>query len=243
MSKIEFHAKSDIGLSRSNNEDALVVRPELSLFAVADGMGGAASGEVASSIFVETAGEVFSRGALQSDEEVRELVQKTFQLANERILSRGKENPDHLGMGCTAELIAFFNRRFVLGHVGDSRTYLFRDGQLRQMTRDHSLVQDQVDLGLITEGEAEKHSLRNVILRAVGAEDSLAVDFIRGESHPHDLFLLCSDGLTDMVVDASIGEVLALPIDLPLKVDELIELAKKEGGRDNITVILCEVLP
>jgi protein phosphatase len=144
-------------------------------------------------------------------------------------------------MGCTAELIAFYNQHFVLGHVGDSRTYLFRQGRLRQLTRDHSFVQDQVDQGLITPKEAKVHSLKNVILRAVGIDDPLAVDLIRGKSHPGDLFLLCSDGLTDLVDEASIQETLSPPLSLTTKGDRLIEQAKSRGGFDNITVILCEV--
>ena len=146
-------------------------------------------------------------------------------------------------MGCTAEVLAFYDQSYVVGHVGDSRTYLFREGQLRQITRDHSVVQEQLDEGLITPEEARNHALRHVILRAVGVRDTLAVDLIRGKNRPGDIFLLCSDGLTDMVEDTLIREVLVLSLGLNQKVDRLIELAKSAGGRDNITVILCEVIP
>jgi protein phosphatase len=231
---------SDPGLKRFNNEDASLVRAELDLFAVADGMGGAAAGEVASQLFVETALEVFSKNERRSEEETVELVQEAFGLANERILKHTVENPQHQGMGCTAELMAFSSQGYVLGHVGDSRSYLFRKGQLRQLTRDHSLVQDQIDQGLITPVEAQRHSLRNIILRAVGAGETLAVDLIKGKSLPGDIFLLCSDGLTDMVDDPSIQEILSLSLNLVQKVEKLIDLAKSAGGYDNITVILCE---
>jgi protein phosphatase len=204
-------------------------------------MGGEAAGEVASRIFIEAALEVFSRTTYRSEQETLEEVQEAFRLSNERILNHVEQNPQDQGMGCTAELIAFYNQHFVLGHVGDSRTYLFRQGRLRQLTRDHSFVQDQVDQGLITSEEARVHSLKNVILRAVGIEDPLAVDLIRGKSHPGDLFLLCSDGLTDLVDEASIQEVLSLSLSLTQKGDGLIERAKFRGGFDNITVILCEV--
>jgi len=241
MSRIISFGKSDVGLRRSNNEDALVLKPELSLWAVADGMGGAAAGEVASRIFSETAVDIFSTGEGRSEQECLALVQETFRLANSRIRDLAKEK-NRQGMGCTAELVAFCSPQYVLGHVGDSRTYRLRQGQMRQLTRDHSLVQDQIDQGLITQVEAKKHSLRNVILRAVGVEESLAVDLLRGKSMDGDLFLLCSDGLTSMVEDQAIQETLSLSLDLPQKVDQLITLAKSAGGHDNITVILCEIV-
>jgi protein phosphatase len=241
MPKIITCAKSDVGLKRNNNEDAFVVKPELNLFVVADGMGGAAAGEVASQLFVETALEVFSINPGRSEQEILELVQEAFRLANERILKHTMENPHHQGMGCTAELMAFSDQSYVLGHVGDSRSYLLRKGQLRQMTRDHSLIQDQIDQDLITPDEAKRHSLRNVILRAVGAKETLAVDLIRGKGLPGDIFLLCSDGLTDMVEDPLIQEILSLPDALTQKVEKLIELAKSNGGFDNITALLCEM--
>ena len=241
MPNLNFFGKSDIGLKRLNNEDAFAIRSNEGLFVLADGMGGEAAGEVASRIFIEAALEVFSRTTYHSEQETLEGVQEAFRLSNERILNHVEQNPQDQGMGCTAELIAFYNQQhFVLGHVGDSRTYLFRQGRLRQLTRDHSFVQDQVDQGLITQEEARVHSLKNVILRAVGIEDPLAVDLIRGKSHSGDLFLLCSDGLSDLVNEASIQEVLSLPLSLAKKGDGLIERAKFRGGFDNITVILCE---
>ena len=242
MLKVNSFGQSDIGLKRSNNEDALILKPELGLWSVADGMGGAAAGELASQIFAATALEVFSKGRGQSEQETFALVQKTFRLANEGIRQHVKENQNHQGMGCTAELITFHDQTYILGHVGDSRTYLFRQGKLRQLTRDHSVVQDQIDQGLITPAEARKHSLRNVILRAVGVDEVIAVDFIRGKSFAGDLFLICSDGLTDLVDDLPIQETLSLPLLLVQKGEKLIELANAAGGPDNITVILCEIL-
>ncbi len=242
MHKIISSGKSDIGLKRSNNEDALVIELDSGFLALADGMGGAAFGEVASHIFVETALEVFSKAKKRSEQETLKLVQNAFRLANERILNLAGKNPNYKGMGCTAELVAFYNQNYILGHVGDSRTYLFRQGQLRQITQDQSLVQDQINKGLITPDEARRHSLRNVILQAVGVNEMLTLDLIRGKSLPGDLFLLCSDGLTDMVDDTSIQDTISLPINLAQKVEKLIELAKLAGGYDNITAILCEVM-
>jgi len=239
---IIFSAKTDMGLRRKNNEDAYVVRPDLGFLAVADGVGGAAAGEVASGIFVDTAQEIFARKNLDSESETSSLVQDVFRLANERILAHAAEHPSSKGMGSTAELIAFSDDRYIVGHVGDSRTYLLRGGELRQITKDHSLVQEQVDKGMITPEEARKHSLRNVVLRALGVQQPMALDLIRGKCQPNDIFLLCSGGLTSMVEDDDIREALIAPGGLDDKVDRLIESAKSAGGSDNITVALCRVL-
>jgi protein phosphatase len=239
--QIASFGKSHPGLKRSNNEDAFMLRPELGFCLVADGMGGAAAGELASSIFAETTLEVFSQAEGQSEQETIELVQRAFGWANERILDHVKENPHHHGMGCTAELVSFSDDSFVLGHMGDSRTYRFRNLQLKQLTEDHSLVQDQLDQGLITPAEARNHPMRNVILRALGVKESLSLDIVTGKTLSGDLFLLCSDGLTDMVDDTLIQEVLSSAMVLPQKVEKLIESANSAGGHDNITVVLSEV--
>ncbi|MGD9247342.1 MAG: SpoIIE family protein phosphatase, partial [Desulfobacteraceae bacterium] len=131
---------------------------------------------------------------------------------------------------------------FVIGHMGDSRTYRYRNGILKQLTKDHSLVQDQIDQGLITKEQARTHSMRNVILRAVGVRPSPALDTLRGPVYQGDLFLLCSDGLTDLVEDSEIKMVLSLDADLSLKTEHLIDLAKRAGGKDNITVVLAQVV-
>lgn len=218
-----------------------MVRPELGFCLVADGIGGAAAGELASSIFAETTLEVFSTAQDQSEQETTELVQRAFEWANKRILDHVKENLHHHGMGCTAELVSFSDNGFVLGHMGDSRTYRLRNSQLKQLTQDHSLVQDQLDKGLITPAEARNHPMRNVILRALGVKESLSLDLVKGKTLSGDLFLLCSDGLTDMVDDSLIQEVLSSTMVLSQKVERLIELANSAGGRDNITVVLSEI--
>jgi len=233
---------TDVGLKRKNNEDAFIVRPDLGFCVVADGMGGAAAGELASQILTETALEVFSRDrGPRSEEMCVELVQKAFALGNERVLDHVKNNPSHKGMGCTAEMIALSDESFVLGHIGDSRTYRFRNGKLKQLSKDHSYVQDQIDRSLISLEEARKHPMRNIILRAVGIKDSLALDLLRGKPCPGDLFLLCSDGLTDMVDDTSIENVLLEGLLLEERADRLVEMAKSAGGNDNISVVLAEM--
>ena len=243
MLPIVFSGKSDIGLKRAGNEDAFVISPELGLCLVSDGMGGAAAGELASRIFAETATEVFTGSMNRSGEETRELVRNAFNLANKKILDHAENNPEHKGMGCTAELLAFFEDGFAVGHIGDSRTYRLRNGLLKQLTRDHSLVQDQLDQGLITQSEAKNHHLRNVILKAIGVSETLVLDILSGMSFAKDLFLLCSDGLTDMVSDSFIQDVLSSKSTLDQKADRLIQSAKSAGGHDNITVVLCEVTP
>jgi len=209
---------------------------------VSDGMGGAAAGELASKIFTETALEVFSADRDQSKNRTVEKVKKAFRSAHERILKYVGGNPHHQGMGCTAELVAFHEQGFVIGHIGDSRIYRIRNGQFKQLTKDHSLIQDQIDRGLITPTEAKNHSLRNVILRAVGINESLALDILMGKTYAGDLFLLCSDGLTDMIDDPLISQVLYSDMALSQKTEKLVEMAISAGGKDNITVVLAEIL-
>ena len=239
--QVKAFGKSDAGLKRSENEDAFAVRPELGLFLVADGMGGAAAGALASSIFTEAVLEVFSKPEAKSEEKYVDTVNRAFSLAHKRIQDSARNNPHHMGMGCTAELLLLFHKSCIVGHVGDSRTYLLRGGQLKQLSKDHSIVQEQLDQGLITAAAARKHRLRNIILRAVGVEENLAVDVLRGTTLPEDIFLLCSDGLTDMVDDISIQETLSSKLSLQSKVEKLIELANSAGGYDNVTVVLCEI--
>lgn len=241
MYSMKFIGKTDVGLIRPNNEDIFKLNTDANYCLVADGMGGAAAGETASQIFAQTAEEVFSDSVPQSEQDVLECVQSTFRYANDQILAHVAEHPEHQGMGCTAELLAITGTGFVVGHMGDSRTYRFRNGILKQLTKDHSLVQDQIDQGLITEEQARTHSMRNVILRAVGVRPSPALDTLRGPVYKGDMFLLCSDGLTDLVEDSSISEVLCLDSELSLKTEHLIDLAKTAGGKDNITVVLAEV--
>lgn len=239
--KICSAGKSDTGMRRQNNEDAFLLLPMQRCFAVADGMGGAAAGEVASGIFVAAVDEIFVPCTPRSADEVTTLVREAFQEGNERIVTTAEGTPDYQGMGCTAQLIAFFEDHYILGHVGDSRTYLLRNGELRQITKDHSLVQRQVDQGLLTVEQAKTHKMKNVILRALGVDRSLSLDIIRGRVCPSDLFLLCSDGLSDMVADEEIHRLLTVEGGVEEKTNLLIEAALRAGGKDNVTVVLCQV--
>ncbi|MBW2591462.1 MAG: Stp1/IreP family PP2C-type Ser/Thr phosphatase [Deltaproteobacteria bacterium] len=243
MAQIEYSGKTDVGLKRKNNEDSLIINPDLGFCLVADGMGGAAAGEVASRIFAQTSESTFADFKGKSEKEAIEKVQKSFYLSNQKVFEHVKENPLHNGMGCTAELLSFFDEGFVLGHIGDSRTYRFRSGKLEQLTTDHSFVQDQIDQGLITPAEARKHHLRNLILRAVGVKENISIDLLRGKVSIEDQFLLCSDGLTDMVEDRHIEKILARNDALASKNEQLIEMAMSSGGKDNITVVLARIKP
>lgn len=243
MLKIACCGKSDVGMKRTNNEDAFLVKAELGLTGLADGMGGAAAGELASRFFTDTAEEIFSSGLTEINQDILIPIGQCFDLANRRILGHVEEMPEHRGMGCTAELLVLNGQSYYLGHVGDSRTYLFRRRELTQLTHDHSFVQDLMDKGVITRAEARTHRMRHVIMRAVGTNDSLTVELKKGTVEPGDLFLLCSDGLTDMVEDMVIEEILSRPADLPVKAMRLIEAAKAAGGFDNVTVVMTQVFP
>ena len=238
--KIQGIGKTDVGLKRTNNEDAFVVRPDLGFWAVADGMGGAAAGEVASRIFVETATEAFTSNS--TEETQMDRVKNAFTLANSRMLDHVAAHPDHAGMGCTAEILAISGDDIFIGHIGDSRTYRLRNAELKQLSQDHSLVQEQINQGLISEQDARSHAMRHVILRAVGNKEPIELDLLKGKGLPGDIFLLCSDGLTDMIDDAAIRNCLTQGESLQALADQLIELAKAAGGKDNITVVLVKLL-
>ena len=238
---LEIVGLTDMGLRRSNNEDAFIVLQDQLVTAVADGMGGAAAGEVASKIFVTVVRESFADAAVSSEEAAYQLVQQVFSAANERIIEHVANFPADAGMGCTAELLTFVDGRYIIGHVGVSRIYLFRNGDLRQLTRDHSLVQMHLDGGMITAEEARVHPKKNIVLRVVGMEQDFSLDILRGNSFAGDLFLLCSDGLSDMIDDNAILAILSSSYSLEQKANKLVESAKDAGGKDNITVVLCQV--
>lgn len=241
MPIITYFGETDRGRVRSNNEDAFYICEGSRYCLVADGMGGAAAGEVASQIFADTAKKVFAGHDGRSEKETIARVQSTYKLANDGILRHVETNPHDKGMGCTAELLAFTRDGFILGHVGDSRTYRLRNNNLKQLTKDHSLVQEQVDQGVISPEEARSHAMRNVILRAVGVNEMVALDILKARLQPGDVFLLCSDGLTDMVEEPLVRATLAGQGSLRMKTETLIQLANRSGGKDNITVVLAAI--
>ena len=238
--EIQASGLTDVGRQRKNNEDTFSAREDLNLFIVADGVGGAAAGEVASQIFVQSCTNEF--GAYSGwNRDYGPLIARCFINANQHIRDHAKQNPETQGMGCTGEILTFFEGDYYIGHVGDSRTYLIQDGKITLLTKDHSYIQEQIDLGLVTEEEAETHWLRNAIYRAVGHIEDIEADIITGKAKDGDCFLLCTDGLTDMVSDTRILEIVSSRDSVEKRTRNLVDEANANGGRDNITALLCEV--
>lgn len=231
---------TDVGNVRKNNEDAVLVRADLPLFIVADGVGGSAAGEIASRLFVTSCEYEFENAKAQR-QDAELIIKRCFNNANKKIIDHTDQAPETRGMACTAEVLTFEDGKYIVGHVGDSRTYLIRDGKIVLITRDHSYVQEQLDLGLIKQEEADTHSMRNAIYRAVGFEEELRADIFRGRVKDGDIYLLCSDGLSDMVSDEDLLALAKSPGDMAVRVRALIDAAKAAGGKDNVTVALCQV--
>ncbi len=222
------------GRKRRHNEDAYVAEPPI--FAVADGMGGAKAGEVASGLAAAALKETGADGS--GEERVAQLIQE----ANRRVFTRASEDREASGMGTTMTVALVEDGTVVFGHVGDSRAYLIRGGSIEQLTDDHSLVAELVRSGRLTPEEAEAHPQRSVITRAVGTEPDVDVDTFTVEPEEGDLFLICSDGLTDMVDDGTIIDAIDRHRgDLDDAAKALVGAANRVGGEDNITVLLVEV--
>jgi PPM family protein phosphatase len=225
---------TDTGRRRRHNEDAYVCEPPL--FAVADGMGGAQAGELASNLAAAALRDEGSRGG--GEERVDELIQE----ANRRVYERQTQDSSATGMGTTMTVALVEDGHVAIGHVGDSRAYLIRDRRLEQLTEDHSLVAELVRSGKLSPEEAEGHPQRSVITRALGTDPDVDVDTFSVETKPGDLFLLCSDGLTAMVDDETIlREVERNRSDLTAASKALVKAANKGGGDDNITVVFFEI--
>ncbi|PYP15731.1 MAG: Stp1/IreP family PP2C-type Ser/Thr phosphatase [Gemmatimonadetes bacterium] len=233
--------RTDVGIIRSGNEDSYLMVPDRGIFVVADGMGGHAAGEVASEMAVRfVARELGSLKGL-SDDQVADRMRAAIRSANGAIFQRTLTEHDKRGMGTTVTSMVLYDTRFLIGQVGDSRAYLFRDGKLIQLTKDHSYVQEQVDAGYLTPEQARSHPYSNVITRCVGANSDVMPDIYLGTVKPKDLFLLASDGLTGMLEDHQLSDLLTA-IRMPQEqVDDLITEANRHGGLDNITAILVRV--
>jgi protein phosphatase len=231
----ESAGRTDPGRVRRRNEDSFVLDPPL--FAVADGMGGAQAGEVASRLTAAAFREYHEADRLAPDERLQAIIQE----ANRRIYERARSDAGVSGMGTTVTAALLTGGRVTLGHVGDSRAYRIRDGELEQLTDDHSLVADLMRSGRLTPEEAEAHPQRSVITRALGTDPDVDVDTMSVEAAPGDVFLLCSDGLTTMVGDDDILGILAAAPSLDDAARELVRAANTGGGEDNVTVVLFRV--
>ena len=231
MSIRGYAGATDTGRKRRRNEDAYVVAPPL--FAVADGMGGAQAGEVASRLAAAALEDVDSRG-LSGRERVISLIAE----ANRRVYERSNTDPSASGMGTTMTVALVEGDLVTIGHVGDSRAYLVRDGRMEQLTDDHSLVNELMKSGKLSQEEAETHPQRSVITRALGTDPDVDVDAFAIDAQAGDVFLLCSDGLTTMVDDEDILQLLERHRDdLDRAARSLVSAANRGGGEDNITVV------
>lgn len=253
--KLTIHAagKTDVGLVRKNNEDNFGYDTRSGIFVVCDGMGGQAAGELASKIAVDTVlgyfhqeesrsgSEVLGRGFAEVSERANALA-NAVQLANKAIREASARDAGSAGMGCTLVAVRVEGNLFSIAHVGDSRIYLVRQGAIQQLTTDHSLVMEQVRRGLITLEEAEHCEMQNVIVRALGSEDSVEPDLADLTLEENDTLLLCSDGLSRYVKDSAMLGVIGRVENLEEACDGLIEAAKSGGSDDNISCLLIRAV-
>ncbi len=250
---IEIAGRTDAGQIREQNEDSIGEEVELGTIILADGMGGYHGGEVASAIAVNTVlnhlhehiatlspGQIdkktgFSKESLHAREAISQ--------ANTTIVKASETQPQYRGMGTTVVMGIFHNNKLTAAHVGDSRMYRFRDNVLERLTVDHTLLQELVDRGFYTEAEARESLNKNLVTRALGIDKEVVVDISETEALPGDIYLLCSDGLNDMISDEDIrGTISAFSTNLQEAADNLVKLANKNGGRDNVSVVLAKPL-
>lgn len=249
----EIASATDPGRVRSHNEDSIATDPEIGLAVLADGMGGYNAGEVASGIAVAMIARDV-RKALKVEQQMRlgipasgplaapNLLRQHAAHANRTIYETAQNQRQYRGMGTTLVMALFYDGQVAVGHIGDSRLYRMRDDHLSQLTRDHSLLQEQIDSGMLTREQARHSRNRGIITRAVGIEPQVETEIHVHDTRPDDIYLLCSDGLNDMVSDDDIQLTIgALGANLPLVAQQLVQQANDNGGRDNISVILVKV--
>lgn len=248
--KLISHGITDVGKKRTRNEDCFLVNDELSLYVVADGMGGHCGGEFASRLAVSTIDEVIQ--SLNTDPEATiisgvnseetdhgDRLRYAIEVASQKIYDQGLYDQQLKGMGTTTTAVIVSDGRANIANVGDSRVYLLRGGKIQQVTRDHSLISEQVRAGLLSEGDAKKHKLKNIITRSVGYQEAVEVDIFKIDLQSKDRLVMCSDGLTNMVDDEMICRT-AEKGDVKDACRKLVTIANERGGEDNVTVILCE---
>ena len=249
--RFEAFARTDAGPVRENNEDSMLIDLEAGLFVVADGMGGHASGEVASEIAVHTVKEILLGGQdpeetrlnrpLEEEESIRERLRYGMNQASVRIRQKAFQNPEHRGMGTTLTVLLIDDDIAHFSHVGDSRLYLFRDGQLRRLTRDHTVVQNEIDAGRLSPELARIVPHKNILTQSVGYHGTVDPDTATRPVDVGDIFLLCSDGLTDPLDDKYLGEIFQRTPFEDLA-EELVQQALDNDTEDNVTVVVVKVL-
>jgi len=242
---------TDVGVKRTHNEDNFLINDELNLFVVCDGMGGHVGGEFASAIAVNTVEEVLTSVGVDAAElamgpegdmvEItRERLRYAVRLAGRRIYDKANEEPEYRGMGTTCQALLIENGNAYIGHVGDSRAYLVRDGRIEQITEDHSLVNEKIKAGLLTPEEAKHHKLKNIITRSLGYMEDVEIDIHVQAIRRGDHYVLCSDGLSNLVEANEIGEAV-LDHTPQSSSRHLIQLACERGGDDNVTVVVARI--
>ncbi|MDB5841606.1 MAG: Stp1/IreP family PP2C-type Ser/Thr phosphatase [Herminiimonas sp.] len=245
--ELEFAAKTDTGLVRSHNEDAIAISPDCGFAILADGMGGYSAGEIASGIAIASLKQTLELGVriprAGRGGQVQRLVVESILSANAAIFEAARAEPQYRGMGTTVVVALFHHQNVMVAHVGDSRAYRFRQGVLEQITRDHSLLQEQIDAGLISPENARFAQNRNLVTRALGVDRDVEVEGHDHQVEAGDLYLLCSDGLSDMLSDQEIAGILGSPLpDLQARCDALVLRANEQGGKDNISVVLVQAV-
>lgn len=250
--RIEMAVCSDMGRVRNNNEDAVLVNLQLGLTLLADGMGGYNAGEVASAMATAMIGSELDQAFQQRPPQARgpdghawarTAMTESIAHANAAIFQSAQSNPKYAGMGTTLVAVQFYDNRLAVAHVGDSRLYRMRGGHLAQLTRDHSLLQEQIDSGMLTAEQARHSQNKNLVTRALGVGMTVETEVNEYEVETGDVYLLCSDGLNDMLEDEEIALALTtLAANPALCATQLVEMANDNGGRDNVSVILAKVL-
>lgn len=251
--KLKFAEITDVGKVRDHNEDAIGCDADMGLMVLADGMGGYNAGEVASEIAVQTITELAAEGATREDRNDRDpqtgLMRQSIVLrdaiarANKIIFQTAQSQQHCEGMGTTLVAAMFYDNTVSVAHVGDSRAYRLRNERFEQLTMDHSLLQELVDRGFYSEEEAQRSTNRNYVTRALGVEPTVEVEVQEFEVQPNDIYLLCSDGLPDMVEDEDIHLTIStFNASLDVVGQQLVKLANDHGGRDNVSVMLGQVL-
>jgi len=250
---LEIVSHTDPGMVRSHNEDSVASIAEKGLVVLADGMGGYNAGEVASGM----ATTVLTTELRQLLEEhaphevdpqtgskaAQKMLHEQVAKANTSIYQAAQSQPQYAGMGTTLVVALFYDNKMMVGHIGDSRLYRMREDEFSQVTKDHSLLQEQIDAGMLTKEQAKHSSNKNLVTRALGIDPAVDLEVHEYDTRPGDIYLLCSDGLSDMVSDDDIGMALqALGANLELAAQQLVQMANDNGGRDNISVILIKIL-
>ena len=249
---LEIASCTDSGMVRSHNEDSIASDQEKGLVVLADGMGGYNAGEVASGmattvLVTEIQQLLKHKQAFEVDEQsgqpfAQKLLREQIAKANTSIYQAAQSQPQYAGMGTTLVVALFYDNRMTVAHIGDSRLYRLRGNDFRQITKDHSLLQEQIDSGMITQQQARLSQNKNLVTRALGIDPVVEAEIHDYETLPEDVYLLCSDGLCDMVSDEDIGMALqTLGANLRLCAQQLVQMANDNGGRDNVSVMLVKI--